>query len=386
MLKKLTKVHILASVRGALVIVPVDCQAGVWLVVYMGNCSTQTDNFDSTIGLTRTHFLFVYAIGKGGFGKVWKVQHKSSKQLYAMKEMLKARVIAKKSVSSVMNERKLLTMLKHNFLVNMHFAFQDRENLYLGMDLLTGGDLRYHIARTKVFTEEQVKFFVAAILIGLEHVHACSIIHRDIKPENLVMDSHGYIRLTDFGIARVLRPENSQDTSGTPGYMAPEVICRQNHGLVSDFFALGVIVHELMLCKRPYVGRNRKEIRDAILARQVQIRPQEIPEDWSPESIDFCNRLLQRKPINRLGNNGIHEVKRHPWLQSVDWVSMQNKTCPSPFVPQCSENFDSRVASQEWRDDQQALLAAVKQGSQGLFDGYFYDEKLNAESDRQCSN
>lgn len=350
----------------------------------MGNCSTHTDNFDSTIGLTRSHFIFVYAIGKGGFGKVWKVQQKSSKQLYAMKEMLKTRVIAKKSVASVMNERRLLTVLKHSFIVNMHFAFQDRENLYLGMDLLPGGDLRYHIARTKVFTEAQVRFFAAAILTALEYVHSCHIIHRDLKPENLVLDAQGYIHLTDFGIARIVRLENSQDTSGTPGYMAPEVICRQNHGLVADYFALGVIVFELMLRRRPYVGRNRKEIRDSMLAKQVQIRPQDLPSSWSSEAADFCNRLIQRKPTNRLGYNGAQEVKSHPWLLSVDWTNVQNKTFPSPYVPPASENFDSKVAGQEWKDDEVTMLAAAKQSAQSLFEGYFYDEKLSTEGGESC--
>lgn len=349
----------------------------------MGNCSTHTDNFDSTIGLTRSHFHFVYPIGKGGFGKVWKVQQMASKQLFALKEMLKTRVIAKKSVASVMNERKLLTTLKHAFIVNMHFAFQDRENLYLGMDLLPGGDLRYHIGRTKVFTEAQVLFFTAAILTALEYVHSCNVIHRDLKPENLVMDEQGYIRLTDFGIARIARPENSQDTSGTPGYMAPEVICRQNHGLIADLFALGVIVYELMLRRRPYVGRNRKEIRDLILAKQVQIRSQDLPSHWSSEAANFCNRLIQRKPANRLGFNGIQEVKAHPWLQHVDWTSIANKTFPSPYIPQASENFDGKVAAQEWKDDEVMMLAAAKQSAQSLFEGYFYDEKLSTDIGRE---
>ena len=348
----------------------------------MGNCSTQTDNFDSTVGLSRAQFMFMCAIGKGGFGKVWKVQHKSSKQLFAMKEMRKGRVIAKKSVASVMNERKILTNLKHPFLVNMHFAFQDRENLYLGMDLLTGGDMRYHIARVKRFSEAQVKFFVAAILAGLEYVHSNNVIHRDLKPENMVLDSQGYIRITDFGIARVLRPENSADTSGTPGYMAPEVICRQNHGLTADFFAVGVIVYELMMGKRPYQGRNRKEIRDAILARQVQIKSAEVPADWSLAAVDFCNKLIQRKPVNRLGTNGFHEVKSHPWLSDIDWDSLLRKSLPSPYVPFTGDNFDSRLASQDWKDDEQAVAAAAKQpGAQSFFDGYFYDEKLNAETE-----
>ena len=108
----------------------------------------------------------------------------------------------------------------------MHFAFQDRENLYLVMDLLLGGDLRYHIARQRKFSENETKFFVGCLLLALEVVHGNVIIHRDIKPENLVFDSEGFLRLTDFGIARFWSPDNASETSGTPGYMAPEVMCR----------------------------------------------------------------------------------------------------------------------------------------------------------------
>ena len=100
------------------------------------------------------------------------------------------------------------------------------------------------------------------MVAGLEYCHEKNIIHRDIKPQNIVIDDNGYLRITDFGIARVWRPENAQDTSGTPGYMAPEVMCRQNHGVAVDYFALGVIIYEFMMGKRPYVGKTRKEIRD----------------------------------------------------------------------------------------------------------------------------
>lgn len=129
----------------------------------------------------------------------------------------------------------------------MQFAFQDRDNLYLVMDLLNGGDLRYHIARHRRFSEEQTKFFIVCILVALEYVHNKSILHRDIKPENLVFDDKGYLRVTDFGIARIWNPENSKETSGTPGYMAPEVMCRQNHGVAVDYFAIGVIAYECMM-------------------------------------------------------------------------------------------------------------------------------------------
>lgn len=134
-----------------------------------------------------------------------------------------------------------------SFIVNMQYAFQDRENLYLVMDLLNGGDLRYHIARHRRFSEEQTKFFITCILISLDYIHSKSIIHRDIKPENLVFDDKGYLRVTDFGIARIWNPDNSKETSGTPGYMAPEVMCRQNHGVAVDYFAVGVIAYECMM-------------------------------------------------------------------------------------------------------------------------------------------
>jgi len=131
----------------------------------------------------------------------------------------------------------------------MQYAFQDFDNLYIVLDLLNGGDLRYHVSRYRKFSEEQTKFFMACILLSLEYIHNNNIIHRDIKPENLVLDELGYVGLTDFGIAKLYQKENSSETSGTPGYMAPEVMCAQNHTIAVDYFALGVIGYEIMLGK-----------------------------------------------------------------------------------------------------------------------------------------
>ena len=105
------------------------------------------------------------------------------------------------------------------------------------------------------------------------------------------------------------------DTSGTPGYMAPEVMCKQNHGVGVDYYAIGIIAYECMMGRRPYLGKSRKEIRDQILAKQVQIKRVDIPQGWSKEAADFVNRTIQRKPVNRLGLNGPEEVKNHPWLR-----------------------------------------------------------------------
>ena len=134
--------------------------------------------------------------------------------------------------------------------------------------LLPGGDLRYHISIHKKFSEEQTRFFICGIILSLEYIHSKGIIHRDIKPENLVLDEKGYIRLTDFGIAKKNLEDNSSETSGTPGYMSPEVINSKNHSFPADYFALGVIGYEFMKGNRPYKGKNRKEIKEQMNERQ----------------------------------------------------------------------------------------------------------------------
>lgn len=133
-------------------------------------------------------------------------------------------------------------------------------------------------------------------------MHGHNIIHRDIKPENLVFDENGYLKLTDFGIAREWIPntDNSNETSGTPGYMAPEVMCKNNHGIAADYFAVGVIAWECMFGRRPYQGKSRKEIRDAILAKQAHIKKNEVPDGWDIEAADFINKVSYHlmKPFN----------------------------------------------------------------------------------------
>ena len=293
--------------------------------------------------MNRNFFDFLYIIGRGGFGKVWKVRLKKNNELFALKEMSKVKIIDRRSEISIMSERNLLSKLHHSFIVNMYFAFQDFYNLYLVMDLLTGGDLRYHIAHKKTFTENQTRFFIANMLLALDYIHSQNIIHRDIKPENLVLDKNGYLRITDFGVAKINEIDNSSETSGTPGYMAPEVILIQNHGPPSDFFALGVIGYEFMLGFRPYLGRGRKEIKNLIIAKQARINKEELPENWSENSMDFINALLQRRPKKRLGYKGVEEIKQHPWMKNIKWDLLYKKELEAPFIPPTNkENFDKK--------------------------------------------
>ena len=293
--------------------------------------------------LNRNMFDFIFIIGKGGFGKVWRVKEKKTKELYALKEMSKTKIIDKKSEKSINGEREFLSYLHHPFIVNMHYAFQDHDNLYLVMDLLTGGDLRYHCSRYRSFSEEQTRFFLACIIHSLSYIHKNQVIHRDIKPENLVLDDKGYVHITDFGIAKINMPDNSSETSGTPGYMCPEVMNGKNHSYPADYFSIGVIGYEFMMGRRPYRGRGRKEIKEQMISYQAKIEEDEIKDGWSAESVDFINSLLIRKEKKRLGSkNGIKELKVHAWLKYYPWKELSQKTLPAPFIPEKIDNFDKK--------------------------------------------
>ena len=293
--------------------------------------------------LSRNNFEFIFIIGKGGFGKVWRVKEKKTKELYALKEMSKTKIIDKKSEKSINGEREFLSYLHHPFIVNMHYAFQDSDNLYLVMDLLTGGDLRYHCSRYRSFSEEQTRFFLACIIHSLGYIHKNNVIHRDIKPENLVLDEKGYVCITDFGVAKKNMKDNSSETSGTPGYMCPEVMNGKNHSFPADFFSIGVIGYEFMMGKRPYRGRGRKEIKEQMMKFQAKITEEEMKDGWSIEGVDFINSLLERKEKKRLGYfQGVKELQDHPWLKYYPWKDLSKKILPAPFIPEDTDNFDKK--------------------------------------------
>ncbi|MCQ2820719.1 MAG: protein kinase [archaeon] len=168
-----------------------------------------------------------------------------------------------------------------------------------------------------------------------------------MKPENLVLDSEGYVKITDFGIAKIQEKNNAKETSGTPGYMAPEVLCALNHTTVVDYFALGVIAYEFMKGERPYLGKNRKEIKEKVLAKQVQVKKNNIEPGWSTDAADFINKTLQRKPFSRLGLRGAIEIKEHSWFKYYQWKELYQGKVKAPFIPKAADNFDSKYCNKK---------------------------------------
>ena len=287
--------------------------------------------------------------------------------------MSKSKIISRRCQENVKRERNILSKLNHPFIVNMYLAFQDCLYLYLVIDYLSGGDLRYHLTRKKTFSENETKFFLLNIIMALEYIHNHKIIHRDVKPENLVFESNGYLRLTDFGVAKKKENSNANDTSGTPGYMAPEVILMEGHSYPADYFSLGVIGYELMLGHRPYNGRTRKQIKENIFNTQAKIKYDEKPFEWTEKSMEFINKLLQRKPCKRLGFNGIKEIKEHPWIRETKWEMLRNKNLEAPFIPKQNKDLFDKNYCQAVENSLEKYNELIKGDSMlNVFDDYTY--------------
>ena len=306
----------------------------------MGN-EQEKKSFSSFIGngkfinnkgkISKSDFKFLEVIGRGGFSQVWKVLYLKYNKIYAMKKMYKVEIIDKKSEKDILIELSLLSRIHHPFIVNIHFAFQDNDYLYLITDYFPKGDLRYQLINNKYYSEKQIKFIISNILLSLDYIHSNNIIHRDIKPENILIDEKGYLAITDFGIARFKHKNNSNEKSGTPGYMAPEVMFVQNHTFAVDYYALGVIGYELIFGKRPYVNIERKALKQEIFSKEVQIKQYQLPDNLSNECMDFINKLIKRKQTERLGFEGIKTIFNHPWLSDINFKNLYLKKQESPL-------------------------------------------------------
>ena len=295
-----------------------------------------------------------------------------------MKEMSKVKAFKKKSLSSILLEKQILSSLHYSLISNLNFSFQDKEYLYLILDYLPGGDLRYYMSRRIIFNETQIKFIMSNLLLSLNYIHNNNILHRDIKPENLVFDDKGYIHLTDFGISRKVKSGKLiLEKSGTPGYISPEVLLNKPQSFSSDFFSVGVICYELLFGKKPFKGKNKKEIAEKILYKNIKLTQKDIPENYSLLMGDFINKLLKRNYRERLGNKGIDEIMNHSWLEGVDWEIIESKLVDNeqiPFVPTVGDNFDISVANKKDNMDMENYEECLKKiNDSGYFKNFYFN-------------
>ncbi|KAF5388713.1 hypothetical protein D9757_004864 [Collybiopsis confluens] len=232
----------------------------------------QPVDFDGEVNLF--HFVLLRCVGKGAFGKVRVVQHKQTRDLYALKYINKSKCVKMKAVQNVIQERRLLEEIDHPFIVNLRYAFQDDENCFFVLDLMLGGDLRFHLERLGSLQEDVVKFYVAQLSSGVEFLHQSGIMHRDIKPDNILLDERGNAHLTDFNIAVHFGERKLTGVAGSMAYMAPEILNKRGYTCHIDWWSLGVCTYELIFGRRPFRGRT-----NADLTYSIGKDPLKWPED-----------------------------------------------------------------------------------------------------------
>ncbi|XP_025072305.1 ribosomal protein S6 kinase alpha-2 isoform X3 [Alligator sinensis] len=248
-----------------------------------------------------------------------------------MKVLKKATLKVRDRVRSKM-ERDILAEVNHPFIVKLHYAFQTEGKLYLILDFLRGGDLFTRLSKEVMFTEEDVKFYLAELALALDHLHSLGIIYRDLKPENILLDEEGHIKITDFGLSKeaIDHDKRAYSFCGTIEYMAPEVVNRRGHTQSADWWSFGVLMFEMLTGSLPFQGKDRKETMALILKAKLGM-----PQFLSIEAQSLLRALFKRNPSNRLGAglDGVEEIKRHPFFVTIDWNKLYRREIKPPFKP-----------------------------------------------------
>ncbi|VTJ82739.1 Hypothetical predicted protein [Marmota monax] len=300
-----------------------------------GNHSHKPPVFDENEEVSFDHFQILRAIGKGSFGKVCIVQKRDTKKMYAMKYMNKQKCIERDEVRNVFRELQVMQGLEHPFLVNLWYSFQDEEDMFMVVDLLLGGDLRYHLQQSVHFTEGTVKLYICELALALEYLQRHHIIHRDIKPDNILLDEHGHVHITDFNIATVVRgAEKASSMAGTKPYMAPEVFQvyvdgGPGYSYPVDWWSLGVTAYELLRGWRPYEIHSATPI-DEILS-MFKVERVHYSSTWCKGMVALLKKLLTKDPESRLSS--LSDVQSAPYLADMNWDAVFKKALTPGFVP-----------------------------------------------------
>jgi serine/threonine protein kinase len=291
-------------------------------------------------------FELLQVLGKGSFGKVVLASKRTGRDegtLYAMKILNKQNVVNKKQVEHTLTERSVLGKMSHPFIVKLHYAFQTDKKLHFVLDYCPGGELFFHLGRAGRFSEDQGRFYAAEMTLALGHLHNHGVVYRDLKPENILFEANGHLKLADFGLSKegVESTQGSTSFCGTPEYLAPEVLNRSGHGTAVDWWSLGALLYEMLTGLPPWFSQDRQKLFLGI--RQAPLR---FPPEVSPLARSILCDFLKRDPLERLGSEGVDQVKRHPFFQSIDWVALYELRLPAPFIPkvtgdQDTGNFDS---------------------------------------------
>eukprot|EP01071_Lankesteria_metandrocarpae_P007909 Lankesteria_metandrocarpae@DN4816_c0_g1_i1.p1 len=327
------------SIRSAVIAHPTPCSLNITNIVPAA--------IHDTSRVFVEHFIPLKVIGRGSFGKVFQVRSKIDGAIYAMKVLSKDYIIRRGQLQHTKAERRILGAVNHPFIVKLFYAFTSATKLYFVMEYCPGGELFYHLSREERFNESRTRFYAAQIVLALGHIHDLNVIYRDLKPENVLLDSDGYIRLTDFGLSKegIRDSRSARSLCGTPEYLAPEILLKTGHGKVVDWWSLGSLLYEMNTGVPPFYTKNRVELFHNIRTSELKL-----PSSMSAELKSLLRGLLHRDPDQRLGGNygGADEVKRHPFFASVDWAALLAKKLKPSFQPQLISEIDSQYFDDEF--------------------------------------
>jgi len=298
--------------------------------------------------LTVADFTQGKTLGTGAFGRVRFVTYKASGKYYALKTLKKAAIIKMKQVDHIMSEKAILASLKHPFIVNMYGSFHDTRYIFMVLEYIVGGEFFTHLRKAGRFDNEMSCFYASQIAAIFEYCHGKNIVYRDLKPENILINVDGYMKLTDFGFAKVIE-HRTYTLCGTPEYIAPEVLLNKGHGKPVDWWTLGILIYEMIVGYPPFVDEDPMGIYQKILSGKIVF-----PKLFDKNAKGLVKKLLTADLGKRYGNlkNGVDDIKQHKWFKDLNWEDLVEKKIAAPFKPSVkgdadTSNFDDYPDSDE---------------------------------------
>ena len=292
--------------------------------------------------ISENDFTKIKLIGKGSYGNVFLVRYNKNNMIYAMKVYKKSDLREKNQENNTKSERNLLTQINFPFIVEVKFAFQTDSKLFLVQEFIQGGDLFFHIHSGQKFSTQKTKFYLVEIILAIDFLHKNNMIYRDLKPENILIDSKGHIKLTDFGLSKIVTniEEKSFTICGTLQYIAPEIISGEGYNESVDWWSLGIIMYEMLTGKLPFKFNfdSQEEQNDLNIYDKKIKYPSWIEENAK----DLINKLLNKDPEKRIGSGkeGAENIKKHPFFSDIDWNKALNKELRPPFIPKIENETD----------------------------------------------
>ena len=303
---------------------------------YKDKDAYQSKDFKSKI--TLDDFQTVKVLGTGAFGKVSLVYNEELKRYFAMKALKKEYIKKYQQTKHTKEERKILETIDYPFISKLYYAFQTKKSLYMITEFMAGGEMFHHLHDCGHFDENRTRFYIAELVLAIDHLHKHNILYRDLKPENILLDEIGHIKLTDFGLSKIMNnieKDKTYTVCGTPVYVAPEVLTGQGYDKLVDWWSLGVLLYEFLAGYSPYrEAKNRVDIK--IYKKKLKQDPL-----ISNTAFDLINKLCQPNVRLRIGKNS-KDIKNHKFFESIDWVKLEKKEITPPFKPKIRYQGDVR--------------------------------------------